>query len=211
MVIFFNINTSLDLFYRVGAGIIDNKKLKEFVASRNNAIVSFFKNRIRKPSKPENVNKEELTAKYDQLVFGKEEEKLDYKLAICCNPIPGDQVFGFLTVSDGIKVHKKNCPNALQLQSNFSYRVLKAKWIDSTQSDFKAELAIYGIDTIGLVSEVTKVISNNHSINMISVNFASNDGVFNGKIVVVVKNKTILNNLVKNIKKISGIDKVTRL
>ncbi len=211
LVIFFNINTSLDLFYRVGAGIIDNKKLKEFVASRNNAIVSFFKNRIRKPSKPENVNKEELTAKYDQLVFGKEEEKLDYKLAICCNPIPGDLVFGFLTVSDGIKVHKKNCPNALQLQSNFSYRVLKAKWIDSTQSDFKAELAIYGIDTIGLVSEVTKVISNNHSINMINVNFESNDGVFNGKIVVVVKNKTILNNLVKNIKKISGIDKVTRL
>ena len=211
LVIYFKIKTSLDLFYRVGAGIIDNKKLKEFSASRNNAIVSFFKNRLKRPNTPEDVNKEELTAKYDQLVFGKDEEKLDYKIAMCCNPIPGDKVFGFVTVSDGIKVHKKSCPNALQLQSNFSYRIQKAKWIDSTQSDFKAELILSGIDTIGLVSDVTKVISNNHSINMISVHFESNDGVFNGKVIVVVKNITILNNLIKNIKKINGIDKVTRL
>ena len=97
------------------------------------------------------------------------------------------------------------------MQSNFSYRVLTAKWIDSTQSDFKTELVITGIDTIGLVSDVTKVISNNHSINMKKVLFESNDGVFNGKVVVVVKNITILNNLVKNLKKINGIDKVTRL
>jgi GTP pyrophosphokinase len=136
---------------------------------------------------------------------------LDYKFSQCCNPIPGDRVFGFLTVSEGIKVHKKNCPNALQLQSNFSYRILTAKWIDSTQSDFKTELSITGIDTIGLVSIVTKVISNNHSINMKKVLFESNDGVFNGKVVVVVKNITILNNLIKNLKKINGIDKVTRL
>ncbi len=211
LVSYFKIKTSLDLFYRVGVGIIDNKKLKEFAASRNNAFVSFFKNRLRKSSKPEDVNKEEITAKYDQLVFGKEEEKLDYKLALCCNPIPGDKVFGFVTVSDGIKVHKKNCPNALQLQSNFSYRIIKAKWIDSTQNEFKAELVISGIDTIGLVNEVTKIISNNHNINMISVQFKSNDGVFNGNVVVVVNNISILDNLVKNIKKINGIDKVTRV
>ncbi len=211
LVNFFKIKTSLDLFYRVGAGIIDNKKLKEFAASRNNAFVSFFKNRLRKTSKPEDVFKEEITAKYDQLVFGKEEDKLDYKLALCCNPIPGDKVFGFITVSDGIKVHKKSCPNALQLQSNFSYRIIKAKWIDSTQSEFRSELVISGIDTMGLVNEVTKIISSNHNINMISVHFESNDGVFNGNIVVVVKNISILDNLVKNIKKINGIDKVTRI
>ncbi len=211
LVIYFKIKTSLDLFYRVGAGIIDNKKLKEFSNSRNNAIVSFFKNRLKRPSSLEDVNKDELTAKYDQLVFGKEEEKLDYTLSPCCNPIPGDKVFGFITVSEGIKVHKNNCPNALQLQSNFSYRIIKAKWIDSTQSDFKAELDISGIDTIGLVNEVTKIISSNHNINMISVHFESHDGVFNGRVIVVVKNISILNNLVKNIKKINGIDKVTRL
>ncbi len=211
LVIYFKIKTSLDLFYRVGAGIIDNKKLKEFSNSRNNAIVSFFKNRLKRPNTLEDVNKDILTAKYDQLVFGKEEDKLDYTLSPCCNPIPGDKVFGFITVSEGIKIHKNNCPNALQLQSNFSYRIIKAKWIDSTQSDFKAELIISGIDTIGLVNEVTKIISSNHNINMISVHFESNDGVFNGKVIVVVKNISILNNLIKNIKKINGIDKVTRL
>ena len=211
LVVYFKIKTSLDLFYRVGAGIIDNKKIKEFATSRNNMIVSFFKNKLRKPSKPEDIHKEEITAKYDQLVFGKDDDKLDYKIAVCCNPIPGDKVFGFITVTDGIKIHKKNCPNALQLQSNFSYRIINAKWIDSSQSDFKTELLISGIDTIGLVNEVTRIISSTHNINMISVHFESDDGVFNGNIILVVKNITILDNLVKNIKKINGIDKVTRV
>jgi guanosine-3',5'-bis(diphosphate) 3'-pyrophosphohydrolase len=211
LVVYFKIKTSLDLFYRVGVGIIDNKKLKEFVASRNNMFVSFFKNKLRKPSKPEDIDKEEITTKYDQLVFGKDDDKLDYKIAACCYPIPGDKVFGFITVTDGIKVHKKNCPNALQLQSNFSYRIITAKWIDSSQSDFKIELLISGIDNVGLINEITKIISNAHNINMISVHFESNDGIFNGNIIVVVKNITILDNLVKNIKKINGIDKVTRV
>ena len=211
LVVYFKIKTSLDLFYRVGAGIIDNKKIKEFATSRNNMIVSFFKNKLRKSSKIEDIHKEEITAKYDQLVFGKEDDKLDYKIAVCCNPIPGDKVFGFITVTDGIKIHKKNCPNALQLQSNFSYRIINAKWIDSSQSDFKTELLISGIDIIGLVNEVTRIISNTHNINMISVHFESDDGVFNGNIILVVKNITILDNLVKNIKKINGIDKVTRV
>jgi len=210
LVVYFKLKTSLDLFYRVGAGIIDNKKLKDFAASRSNAFVSFFKNRMRKPGHPDDVDKQEITEKFDQLVFGKEEDKLEYKMANCCNPIPGDDVFGFLTVNEGIKVHKQNCPNALQLQSNYGYRIMPAKWIDSTQSDFRAELKITGIDTIGLVNEVTKVISNNLNINMKSVHFDSNDGIFNGKIIVVVKNKNILNNLVEKIKNINGIDKVTR-
>src|SRR5690554_5577428 len=211
MVVYFKVKTSLDLFYRIGAGIIDNQKLKEFASSRSNAFISFFKNRIRKPDKPEDIHKDEITEKLDQLVFGKDEDKLDYKMANCCNPIPGDDVFGFVTVNEGIKVHKTNCPNAIQLQSNYSYRIMPAKWIDSTQREFKAILNISGIDTIGLVNEVTKVISNNLHIDMKSVNFESNDGVFTGKVVVVVKNKSILNNLAENIKKINGIDKVTRV
>ncbi len=211
LVVFFKLKTSLDLFYRVGSGIIDNQQLKDFATTRNNAFLNFFKTRIRKKTTAPELNKEELSVKYDQLVFGKEEEKLDYKIAACCNPIPVDDVFGFLTVSEGIKVHKKNCPNAVQLRSNYSYRILKAKWIDSSQRDFKAKLTITGIDTIGLVNEVTKVISNNLGINMKSVHFDSDDGTFTGKITVQVKNKTILDNLVKNIKKINGIDKVTRV
>jgi len=185
--------------------------LKDFAAARSNTLVSFFKNRIRKPSKPEDIAKDEITLKYDQLVFGKEEEKLEYKMSNCCNAIPGDDVFGFVTVNEGIKVHKKNCPNALQLRSNYNYRIIPTKWIDSTQQDFKANLVISGIDAIGLVNNVTKVISNNLNIDMKSVHFDTDGGTFKGEITVIVKSKKILDNLVKNIKKINGIDKVTRV
>ena len=208
---FYKVKTSLDLFYRVGAGIIDNKQLKDFAASRTNVLVSFIKNKIRKQPNQSDVNKEEITEKFDQLVFGKDEQQLDYKIASCCNPIAGDDVFGFLTVTEGIKVHKKNCPNAVQLQGSYNYRVQKAKWIDSSQREFKAELLISGIDAMGLVNNVTKEVSNNLNIDMKRVHFDTDDGIFKGKIVVVVKNKNILDNLVQNIKKINGIDKVTRL
>ena len=211
LVQFYKVKTSLDLFFRVGAGIIDNKQLKDFAASRSNVLVSFINNKIRKQPNPNEVKKEELTEKFDQLVFGKDEQQLDYKIASCCNPIAGDDVFGFLTVSEGIKIHKKNCPNAVQLQGSFNYRIQKAKWIDSSQRDFKAELLITGIDGLGLVNNVTKEISNNLNIDMKRVHFDTDDGIFKGSIVVVVKNKNILNNLVQKIKKINGIDKVTRL
>ncbi|MEP1983642.1 MAG: RelA/SpoT family protein, partial [Maribacter dokdonensis] len=115
MVTFFKLKTSLDLFYRVGIGSIDNAMIKDFASSYSNAFISFFKNRMRKSPTPEDINKDEITSKYDMLVFGKEEEKLEYKLSQCCNPIPGDDVFGFVSVSEGIKVHKKNCPNAISL------------------------------------------------------------------------------------------------
>ena len=208
---FYKVKTSLDLFYRVGAGIIDNKQLKDFATSRTNVLVSFIKNKIRKQPNQSDVNKEEITEKFDQLVFGKDEQQLDYKIANCCNPIAGDDVFGFLTVTEGIKVHKKNCPNAVQLQGSYNYRIQKAKWIDSSQREFKAELLITGIDALGLVNNVTKEVSNNLNIDMKRVHFDTDDGIFKGKIVVVVKNKNILDNLVQNIKKINGIDKVTRL
>jgi len=210
LVIYFKLKTSLDLFYRVGIGKIDNKNLKEFTASRSNAFVSYIKNKIRKPAIAEDLNKEEITSKYDQIVFGKEEEVLDYKLANCCNAIPGDRVFGFITVSEGIKVHKKDCPNAIQFQSNYAYRIIQAKWIDSTQQDFKAVINLTGIDNLGLVSEITKEISNSMNVNMRSINFDSADGVFTGKITVIVKNNSILETLISHLKKISGIDKVSR-
>uniref|UniRef100_UPI00404B5247 serine hydrolase n=1 Tax=Gelidibacter sp. TaxID=2018083 RepID=UPI00404B5247 len=131
MVVFFKLKTSLDLFYRVGVGSIDNTMLKEFASSRSNAFMSYIKSKIRKPTVVQDIDKDEITANYDLLVFGKEEEKLDYKLSTCCNPIPGDEVFGFLSINEGIKIHKKNCPNALSLQSNYAYRIMQAKWIDS--------------------------------------------------------------------------------
>ena len=92
------------------------------------------------------------------LVFGADQDRLDYKLSTCCNPIPGDEVFGFVTINEGIKVHKKDCPNAISLQSNYAYRIILARWIDSTQQEFKAILNITGMDTLGLTNELTKVL-----------------------------------------------------
>lgn len=213
LVNFFKLKTSLDLFYRVGVGSIDNKMLKNFASSRSNALVSFLKNKInRKQSiNKEQLEKEELTAKYDMLVFGKDEQKLDYKLANCCNPIPGDAVFGFTTINDGIKVHKKNCPNALSLQSNYAYRIMPAKWIDSSQQEFIAEIQLTGLDNMGLLKDITRVITDNMHVNMKSISFDTNSGIFKGKIKVVVKNNTVVNKLMENLKKINGIDKVNRI
>ncbi len=213
LVSYFKLKTSLDLFYRVGIGTIDNTMLKDYASSRSNALMSFIKNKIsRKANIPkEEIDKAEVTANYNSLVFGKEEEKLDYKLSNCCNPIPGDDVFGFLTVSEGIKVHKKNCPNALSLNSNYAYRILKAKWVDSSQQEFASEIIISGIDQLGLVNDITQIISSNMNVNMKSLNFETDDGLFSGKIKVVVKNKSLLKRLLEKLKKINGIDKVYRV
>ncbi|GAA4277881.1 RelA/SpoT family protein [Aquimarina mytili] len=209
LVLYFKLKTSLDLFYRVGIGTIDNQKIKEFANTRSNVFMNFIKNRIRRGN-IKDVNKEEITSKFDLLVFGKDSEKLEYKLSNCCNPIPGDDVFGFITVNEGIKVHKKNCPNALQLQSNYAYRIMPAKWIDSSQEEFKAVIRLNGIDNIGVVNEVTQVISNNMHLAIYNMNFDTNDGVFIGKITVGVTNKNTLKTVMKNLSKISGIDKVVR-
>lgn len=211
MVVFFKLKTSLDLFYRVGNGSIDNQMLKDFASSYNNAFISFFKNKIRRTPAPQDVDKDEITSKYDMLVFGQEEEKLDYKLSQCCNPIPGDPVFGFVSVNDGIKVHKKNCPNAIQLQSNYAYRIIIAKWIDSTQQEFQSEIQLTGIDNLGLINDITQIISDEMHVNMRNLNFSTDGGTFTGKITVVVKNNGILKKVISNLKKIHGIDKVTRV
>lgn len=211
MVNHFKLKTSLDLFYRVGNGHIDNKDIKDYASQKNNALVSFIKSKIRRNSKqPEDVNKDEITSNYDQLVFGEDEEVFDYKIATCCNPIPGDEVFGFLTVNEGIKVHKKTCPNALQLQSNYAYRIMKAKWIDSTQEDYSAKISLNGLDDIGIVNKVTDLISNTLHVNMKELNIKSNGGVFNGIITVSIKNNRNLNHLIDKLKKIEGILKVSR-
>ena len=211
LVTFFKLKTSLDLYYRVGSGIIDNVKLKDFAASYNNAFISFFKNKIRRNPIPEEIDKEELSSNLDTLVFGKDEEKLPYKLSPCCNAIPGDEVFGFISINDGIKVHKKNCPNAISLQSNYAYRIIASNWIDSSQEEFVAEIALNGLDNLGLVSNITKVISNQMNVNMRAINFNTDGGTFSGKIKVVVKNSDTLKKLVGNLKHINGIEKVSRL
>ena len=213
LVNFFKLKTSLDLFYRAGIGSIENQQLKDFAAQKSNTLMNFFKSKIKRSpsSNTEDINKPILNSNYDMLVFGADQDKLDYKLSSCCNPIPGDVVFGFITINEGIKVHKKDCPNAIALQSNYAYRIMPAKWIDSSQQEFKAILKITGMDSLGLTNELTKVISNNMHVNIQSISLSGEAGIFYGQVAVIVQNNAILKKLIENIKKIDGIDKVTRV
>lgn len=213
LVNFFKLQTSLDLYYRAGIGAIENQQLKDYAAQKSNTLVNFFKKTIkRSPSaQPEQIHKNEISKKYDLLVFGTEQDKLDYKLSTCCNPIPGDEVFGFVTINEGIKVHRKDCPNAISMQSNYAYRIIPAKWIDSSQEEFKAVLKITGMDILGLTNELTKVISSQMNVNIQSISLNTEAGIFYGQVAVVVQNNTILKKLIENIKKVDGIDKVTRV
>jgi GTP pyrophosphokinase len=210
LVVYFKLKTSLDLFYRIGIGTIDNAKLKKFAADENNRFFQFFRRRVSNKPNALEADQDIVTANYDQLVFGKAQEKLEYKLSPCCNPIPGDDVFGFVTVGDGIKVHKSECPNAITLRANYAYRIINAKWIDSTQSEFTAKLLLSGLDDIGLVNEVTQIISTHNNINIKRVAFDSNDGAFEGEILLLVKNKNLLNRLIQQLEKINGVYKVVR-
>lgn len=211
LVNFFNLKTSLDLFVRFGNGSIDNAELKKFAAQRSNSFFNFFKSKIRKKQINPNLNKDETSANYDMLVFGKDEEKLEYKKAKCCDPIPGDKVFGFITINEGIKIHKYTCPNAVSLQANYAYRILPAKWIDSSQQEHKVSLLLKGIDHEGLVGEVSKIIAKNNKVKLHNINIAGDDGYFEGIITVSIQNKKHLNTLINSLKKIEGIDKINRL
>lgn len=212
LVNFFKLKTSLDLFYRVGIGAIENQQLKDYAAQKSNSFINFFKNKIKrtKDTAAEDIHKPVISSNYDMLVFGTEHDKLDYKLSQCCNPIPGDDVFGFVTINEGIKVHKKDCPNAIGMQSNYAYRIMSAKWIDSSQEEFKAIINITGMDVLGLTNQLTRVISNNMSVNIQSISLSTDAGIFHGQIAVIVKNNTILKKMINAIKKIDGVDKVTR-
>ncbi|MBT7704416.1 MAG: bifunctional (p)ppGpp synthetase/guanosine-3',5'-bis(diphosphate) 3'-pyrophosphohydrolase [Polaribacter sp.] len=211
LVTFFNLRTSFDLFFRIGSGAIDNTQLKSFVSGRNSAIISYFKNKLRRTPSTGAVSEEVVTHKYDALVFGKDEERLEYKLSPCCNPISGDNVFGFITINDGIKVHKKNCPNSISLQSNYAYRIIKTKWIDSTKQDFKVILQINGVDNAGIANNLTRIISNNMGVFIHSINIAGNEGFFDGKLSLSVNNSAQLKKLITSIQRIDGVKKVARV
>ena len=208
---FFKLSTSLDLFYRVGINTIDNAMIKKFASSRSNVFISYIKNKIRRKPQDKETEKQEITKKYDLLVFGNDEEKLDYRTSTGCNPIPGDNVFGFITIKDGIKIHKKNCPNALRMQSNYDYRILKAKWIDSTQEEFTVSIDLTGIDKIGLLNNITNVISENMNMNIRKLNFETDGGIFKGNIIISVKTNNLVNKVIEKLKNLNGIEKVKRL
>ncbi len=204
---FFKFPSSQELFYNVAKGAIDIKNLREYAASEkihdnnNSQFTSHISGLVEK------INKKDS----DTILIGDDLQKVDYTLAPCCNPIPGDDIFGFLTVNDGIKIHRTSCPNASKLMANYGYRILKAQWASSQiETSFLTGIRIIGIDDVGLVNKLTTVISQEFKINIRSLSISSNEGIFEGNIMVHINNLGQLDNLINHLKLVSGITSVTR-
>ena len=204
---FFNVKTSLDLYFKFGSSSILNSQIKEFVKAKNAGWYEIIKRKIYKSSQVITKGRPDNRI----IVFGEDQEVLPYKLANCCNPIPGDRIFGFTTVEDGIKIHKDDCPNSIQLRSNYSYRILESSWVDREKIDFIATIHVKGIDRLGLINNVTKIISSQMNVNMRAININSDDGVFEGEITLFVHNVTVLNTLTEKLKNVDGVTKIKRI
>lgn len=208
---YFKLPSNQELFYRIAVGNINLKHLKDFHQEKGKIA---HKSGIIKKAEPTKSLEQMVIAargKSDMLVIGENLQKFDYKLSPCCNPISGDDVFGFITINEGIKIHRVNCPNAIQLLSNYAYRVVKAKWTSQELISFLAGIKITGIDEVGLVNNITKIISNELNVNMRSISFDSNDGTFEGTVMVFVHDTNHLTDLMKKLKKVNGVLSVTRM
>ena len=196
-----------ELFYRAALGNVDAQEIKDFIKYKEAPIKKGKQNEISK------IDQLVTSArgKSDMLMIGDDLKKLDYNLSSCCNPIPGDDVFGFVTELEGIKIHRVNCPNAVKLLSNYAYRVVRAKWVNDKLISFLAGLKITGTDEIGIVNNITNVISSENHVNMRAINFDTDGGVFEGTIMVYVHDTKHLNHLKSNLKKIKGVNRVERI
>ncbi len=206
----FKLPNSQELFYRVAKGNISPKHIKDFTKKKGKAPDK------QSPKKKEKQNTlEELVTstrgRSDMLVIGENLQKIDYKLSPCCNPIPGDDVFGFITSHEGIKIHRVTCPNAIQLMSHHAYRIVKAKWTSKELISFLAGIKVTGIDDVGIVNNITKIISSELHVNMRSISFDTNDGVFEGTIMVFVHDTNHLTDLMKKLKTVQGVLSVVRV
>ncbi len=203
---YFKYPSSQDLFYNVAKGVIDMKNLKEFAQNEKTPEQHSSNFTSHMAGLVDKVNKKEQ----ETLLIGDELQKIDYTLSACCNPIPGDDVFGFITVGDGIKVHRTNCPNASKLMANYGYRIIKARWISHKEVAFLTGLRIVGIDDVGLVNKITTVIFHDFKINIRSMSISSNEGIFEGSIMIFVSDTDQLQRLIRNLKQIKGVTGVTR-
>jgi guanosine-3',5'-bis(diphosphate) 3'-pyrophosphohydrolase len=206
----FRSNTPTELYYQVARGTIRLEALGN-VAVKNGRLVLPKVRRSEDDRTLEEVVAEIRGDKNATLLIGDDLQKIDYKLSSCCNPIAGDDVFGFITVNEGIKIHRVNCPNAVQLMSNFAYRIVKARWKGKNTVEFLAGIKFSGIDEVGLVNKITTIISHEHNVNMRAISFESNDGIFEGKVMAYVHDTDHLNALMEKLKRVNGVRSVERV
>lgn len=206
---FFDLKTSQELFLSFQTGKLDVSDLRKYIESKS--VFNNLLNRFRKSPTKNTTFEEVPDNNLDLIVFGKDEETLKYSSAKCCNVISGDKIFGFITISDGIKIHSENCPNAINLRAQYDYRVIKAKWVNAESFKNRVKIEIEGLDRMGMINDITAIISNAMSIDMKSMTISSNDGIFNGSINLEVKNKAQLEETFKKLKEVNGINKVKRV
>ena len=206
---FFNLKSSQELFLKFQTNELNASSLRKYIESKNvfNNLLSRFKRTSNKNPNFEDPKEQNL----NMIVFGKDEEKLNYTYAKCCTVIPGDKIFGFITISEGIKVHNDNCPNAINLRAQYDYRVIPAKWVNEESFKNRIKIEIEGLDRMGMINDITTVISGAMGMDMKSMSIESNDGIFTGTINLEVKHKGQLEETFKKLKAIDGISRIRRL
>jgi len=208
MVRHYNTESALELYFRIAKGSIDLKKMKNYAIESGRIL---FEREVQPLPIIETKAAPAAPTKGETLLIGDEKQKVDYTLATCCNPIPGDEVFGFITVSEGIKIHRTNCPNAQELMSKYAYRVIKARWSNKEMVQFEVGLKFSGIDDVGLVQKITNIISTDMNVNMKAISFEANNGIFQGKVVVLVHDTEHLNSLMDQLKAVDEVLTVDRI
>ena len=204
---YFNLKTSQELFLKFYDNTLDTSDLKRYSDSKKSIFKNIFQSLLKKKNEFIETQKSDL----DLIVFGRNEEKLNYSFAKCCSVIPGDKIFGFLTINEGIKVHNENCPNSINLRANYDYRIMLAKWVNSERFINNVKIEIQGMDRLGVINDISSVISKNMNIDMKSISLSSIDGIFIGNITLEVKNKQQLEEVLSQLRGITGILSLRRL
>lgn len=206
---YYKISTATELYFQIAKGKIDLSKLREI---ENKAGKLQLEKKIAKPRKTRKSDSaiSKVNQKADTIIIGEDFKDIDYRMAACCNPIPGDDVFGFITISEGIKVHRYNCSNAEHLMSKMAYRCIKARWKGQELKENIASIVVRGIDRLGIVNRITEIISNQHNINMKSISFETEDGIFEGNMKVMVYDTEHLNQLMTKFEQVEGVQRVVR-
>jgi guanosine-3',5'-bis(diphosphate) 3'-pyrophosphohydrolase len=202
---FYKLPSSLELFYQIAVKAIDLKELKEFKQSGDRIDAP-------RPVKPEPKPEVPYTPKKDTelIIFGESSDKIVYQLANCCKPIPGDDVFGFVTTGKGLTIHRTNCPNAAKLMANYGHRIVKTKWAKNKEISFLTGLRIIGLDDVGVVSKITSLISGELRINIAAITIEAHEGIFEGTLKLFVHDRDELDKLVIKLKNLQGIQSVDR-
>jgi guanosine-3',5'-bis(diphosphate) 3'-pyrophosphohydrolase len=203
---FYKLPSSLELFYQIAIKGIDLKELKEFKQSgdRLDAPKPLRVTEL-KPDIPYTPKKDT-----ELIIFGESSDKIVYNLANCCKPIPGDDVFGFVTTGKGLTIHRTNCPNAAKLMANYGHRIVKTRWAKNKEIAFLTGLRIIGLDDVGVVSKITNLISGELRINIAAITIEAKEGIFEGSIKLFVHDRDELDKLVIKLKNLHGIQSVDR-